>query len=67
MGIKGQATGKKGTWIIVAEWIQDEKWNWEVKEVKAVKVDGEIIKEDTYYALEDGKFVEKGSALDDNN
>ena len=67
LGIKGQASGKKGTWIVVAEWIQDEDWNWEVKGVKTVKVDGKIIKEDTYYTLEDGEFVEKGSALNDKD
>ena len=67
LGIKGQASGKKGTWIVVAEWIQDEDWNWEVKEVKTVKVDGEIIKEDTYYALENGEFMEKGSVLNDKD
>ena len=27
--------------------------------------DGKKIKEDTYYALEDGKFVEKGAVEDD--
>ena len=67
LGIRGQASGKKGTWLVVAEWIQDENWNWEVKEVKTVKVDGKKIKEDTYYALENGEFVEKGSASDDND
>ena len=67
LGVRGQASGKKGTWLVVAEWIQDEDWNWEVKEVKTVKVDGKNIKEDTYYALENGEFVEKGSASDDND
>ena len=38
-----------------------------VKEIKTVKVDGKNIKEDTYYALENGEFVEKGSASDDND
>ena len=67
LGVRGQASGKKGTWLVVAEWIQDEDWNWEVKEVKTVKVYGKKIKEDTYYALENGEFVEKGSASDDND
>ena len=67
LGVGGQASGKKGTWLVVAEWIQDEDWNWEVKEVKTVKVDGKKIKEDTYYTLEHGEFVEKGSASDDND
>ena len=67
LGVRGQASGKKGTWLVVAEWIQDEDWNWEVKEVKTVKVDGKKIKEDTYYTLEHGEFVEKGSASDDND
>ena len=67
LGIEGQAAGKIGTWLVVAEWKKNEEYDWEVKEVKTAKVDGVKIKENTYYALEDGKFVEKGSALDDNN
>ena len=38
---------------------------YEVKEIKTVVVDGKKIKEDTYYALEDSKFVEKGAVEDD--
>ena len=67
LGVRGQVSGKKGTWLVVAEWIQDEDWNWEVKEVKTVKVDGKKIKENTYYTLEHGEFVEKGSISDDND
>ena len=59
MGIDGQAAGKIGTWLVLAEWVE-KGWDYELKEVKTVKVDGKKIKEDTYYSLEDGKFVEKG-------
>ena len=51
------AKAKIGSWITLAEW----KWiNNEYTPVcvKTEKVDGERIKEDTYYKLKDGEFVE---------
>ena len=56
-GIKSKAKGKLGCYIAVAEW---EKVNnkWQIKDFKAHKVDGEIIKEDTFYRLVNGEFVE---------
>ena len=50
---------KKGSWITLSEW----EWNREEDCpvpvcVKTVQVDGTIIKEDTYYKLEKGEFVE---------
>ena len=65
LGIHGQASGKIGTWLVLAEWIEED-WSYKVKEVKSVMVDGEKIKEDTYYSLENGEFIEKGSADDKN-
>ena len=44
---------------MLAEWIDITGYSdWEVKEVKTIKVDGKKIKEDTLYQLIDGKFVE---------
>lgn len=43
---------------MVAEWSQDEEYDWHLKEVKTAKVDGEKIKENTFYILEDGEFKE---------
>ena len=65
LGIKGKSAGKKGTWLVLAEWIYNDEMQYEVKEIKTIVVDGKKIKEDTYYALEDGKFVEKGAVEDD--
>ena len=64
LGIYGQAAGKIGTWLVLAEWVE-KGWEYELKEVKTVKVDGKKIEEDTYYSLEDGKFVEKGKVEDE--
>ena len=48
---------KKGSWITLAEW--EYKDGEKVpKCVKTEYVDGERIKEDTFYMLRDGKFVE---------
>ena len=57
-GVKSKARGSLGCWIVVAEWFKDEEYNWHIKEVKTAKIDGENIKADTYYRLEDGNFVE---------
>ena len=53
---------KKGSWITLAEWYRDEKSNhWKPKCVKTEFVDGEKIKEDTWYRLVNGEFVEVSS------
>ena len=50
---------KKGSWITLAEWEFDNKLNRNIPIcVKTVQVDGETIKEDTFYKLENGEFVE---------
>ena len=50
---------KKGSFITLAEWKKDEKTRkWIPANVVTEKVDGERIKEDTFYKLVDGKFVE---------
>ena len=63
-GYQSQAKAKKGSWITLAEWVrtddEDEKgFNiWIPKHVKTEYVDGERIKEDTFYKLVDGEFKE---------
>ena len=58
IGINNYAKGKIGSWIVLAEW----KFNSDVKRfpknVKSVKIDGTIIKEDVFYKLENNEFVE---------
>ena len=50
---------KKGSWITLSEWEKSfEKDRWIPKCVKTKFVDGEIIKADKFYRLENGKFVE---------
>ena len=43
---------------MLAEWEQDDNYDWHRKDVKCAKVDGEIIKPDTFYQLINGEFVE---------
>ena len=58
-GRKSKAKGKKGSWITLAEWMKDEeKGRYVPVCVKTERVDGEKIKEDTYYTLKNGEFVE---------
>ena len=49
--------GKKGTLLVLVEreWVNGE---YTIKSFKAEIIDGEKIKEDTFYRLVDGEFVE---------
>ena len=52
------ASAKIGSWITLAEWGVDGTKEYKPMCVKTVYVDGERIKEDTLYKLENGEFVE---------
>ena len=51
---EGAARGVKGSWIVLTE--RDDEWG--LKEVRAVQVDGETVKENQYYRLSGGQIVE---------
>ncbi len=58
-GIDARAKAKKGSWITLSEWkYSDEKSHYIPVCVKTEYIDGERIKEDTWYELKDGEFVE---------
>ena len=57
-GKNSKASGALGCWLVLTE---RGEWNGEtypIKEVKAVKVDGEMIKANTFYSLINGKIKE---------
>ena len=56
-GINSKAKGKIGCFIVLAEW-KEINYEYHIVDVKSAKVDGENIKEDTFYTLKDGTFVE---------
>ena len=56
-GVESKAKGALGCYIVLAEWC-NYNHEWHIKDVKAVKVDGENIKANTFYILKDGEFVE---------
>ena len=56
-GDNSKAKAKIGSWITLAEWKTINNVYTPVC-VKTEQVDGERIKEDTYYQLKNGKFVE---------
>ena len=56
-GIKSKAKGKIGCFIVLTEW-KEINFEYHLVDVKSAKVDGKNIKEDTFYMLKDGKFVE---------
>lgn len=57
-GYMGKVKGAIGCWIACAEWAYDGIGSWFPVDFKAVRVDGEKIKADTWYRLEEGKFIE---------
>ena len=63
-GYNSIAKAKVGSWITLAEWVQtNERYKngnliWIPKLVKTEYVDGERIKEDTFYKLKNGEFKE---------
>ena len=62
VGIEGIAKGKKGDILVLAEYkeiyLDDGRWVHKPVCVKTKKIDGKILKEDTFYKLENKKFVE---------
>ena len=59
IGINNTAKAKNGCWITLAEWeYSEEKELYIPVCVKTEYVDGERIKEDTWYKLQNGEFVE---------
>ena len=57
VGVYSKIKGKIGCWITLAE------WNWIDDNltpvcVKSAQIDGKILKEDVFYKLENGEFVE---------
>ena len=59
IGKSNTAKGKKGSWLVLAEW----GYNGIERKfipicVKAAQIDGVVIKEDTFYKLENGEFKE---------
>ena len=58
-GCDSKAKAEKGSYIVLTEWIIDEE-NIELilKNAKMAYVDGEKIKANTFYKLENGEFVE---------
>ena len=59
IGINNKIKGIIGTWITLAEWEFDNSINKYVPLcVKSAQIDGEILKENIYYKLENSEFVE---------
>ena len=58
-GKNSAAKAKAGSWITLSEWVYDEEKGITIpKCVKTEYVDGKRIKEDTWYKLKNGKFIE---------
>ena len=60
IGLNSKAKSTFGNWIVLAEY---GDWNgkcYPVRCVKCGKIDGEFLKPDMWYRLEDGEFVEAG-------
>jgi hypothetical protein len=64
LGFQSKARGALGCWIVLAEWALEDDGDWHIIDVQSAKVDGEKIKADTFYRLENGKFVECEDNID---
>ena len=59
IGICNTAKGKKGSWLVLAEWgYNDIERKFIPICVKTAQIDGVVIKENTFYKLENGEFKE---------
>ena len=56
IGYDSKASGALGCWIVLAEW--DDNANHIIR-VKSHKVDGKVIKPNTFYKLKNNKFIEE--------
>ena len=62
-GYKSKAKGVVGAYIVLADWEENERGcsgqkEWSLKSAKMVRIDGEKIKADTWYRMENGEIVE---------
>ena len=57
-GYKGKAKGSIGSWIGCAEYALNEDGFYHPVDFRVVRVDGKTIKEDVFYRLQNGEFVE---------
>ena len=62
-GYHGKAKGVIGSYLVLADWEgnEDNYWTqdlWTLKGAKMVRVDGDNIKEDTFYTMRNGEIVE---------
>ena len=57
-GVNCAAKGHIGCWLVLTEREKRRKENSPIKNIKVVKVDGKIIKANTFYTLKDNKVVE---------
>ena len=60
IGRDSKAKSTLGNWIVLAEYGDWKGNTYPVLCVKCAKIDGEILKPDMWYRLEDGEFVEAG-------
>ena len=59
IGMNNIGKAALGSWLVLAEWLYSkEKEHYVPACVKAVQVDGEKMKPDTYYKIQDGEFTE---------
>jgi hypothetical protein len=58
IGYQSKAKGALGCWLVLSEWKRDADDNWHIADVQSTRIDGEIIKADTWYELADGQFME---------
>lgn len=57
-GFNSKASGAIGCWIVLTDRVGWNGYTYPIKEVRAVKVDGDTIKPGVFYKLVDGEVIE---------
>jgi hypothetical protein len=58
LGYECKAKGEKGNWLVIAERGEWDGKGYPIKTVIAVPVDGETVKADIFYMVENGELKE---------
>jgi hypothetical protein len=58
LGYKSKAKGTLGSWLVLAERGEWDGECYPIKNVKSKQVDGVILKDNIFYILQDGEFIE---------
>ena len=57
IGVESKAKASLDSYIVLAEWVEEDNGDLHLKNVKSAKIDGKILKPNIFYHLVDGEFI----------